>query len=249
MFIGEPSGERGVSERDFVIRAGTRDVPGVLWTPLRTHEGAEDSRPLVLLGHGGGGHKRQPYLTSLARRIVRHLGYAAAAIDGPLHGDRAKLLGSDLPDPSQRRWWRESYTDEMIEDWQATIDALQKLDGVGIAGVGYWGLSMGTIFGLPLVAAEPRVQVAVLGLMGGLGPTGKRLQRDAASVECPVLFLVQWDDELVPREAALELFAGIAAKDKRLHAHPGVHTAVPPEEFDASEAFLRKHLETGPSAA
>ena len=245
MFIGEPASERGVSERDFVIRAGTRDVPGVLWTP----DHASESRPLVLLGHGGSGHKRQDYITSLARRIVRHLGYAVSAIDGPMHGDRAKLMGDDLPNRSERRWWRERHTDEMIEDWQATIDALQKLDGIGISGVGYWGLSMGTIFGLPFVAAEPRVQVAVLGLMGAMGPTGERLRKDAARIDCPVLFLVQWDDELVERGSALELFGALGAKDKRLHSHPGVHTAVPPEEFDASEAFLARHLETGPSAA
>lgn len=237
--------ERGVSERDFVIRAGTRDVPGVLWSP----EHASESRPLVLLGHGGSGHKREVYIRSLARRVVRHLGYAATAIDGPMHGDRAKLLGSDPGDRSERRWWRERHTDEMIEDWQATVDALQKLDGIGMAPVGYWGLSMGTIFGLPFVAAEPRVQVAVLGLMGVMGPTGERLRRDAARIDCPVLFLVQWDDELVPRDSALELFAALGADDKRLHSHPGIHTAVPPEEFDASEAFLSKHLETGPSAA
>ena len=99
MFIREPAVERGVSERDFVIRAGTRDVPGVLWMP----DHASDSRPLVLLGHGGSGHKRQNYITSLARRAVRHLGYAAAAIDGPMHGDRAKLLGRDPGSPSERR--------------------------------------------------------------------------------------------------------------------------------------------------
>lgn len=245
MFIREPAVERGVSERDFVIRAGTRDVPGVLWMP----DHASDSRPLVLLGHGGSGHKRQNYITSLARRAVRHLGYAAAAIDGPMHGDRAKLLGRDPGIASERRWWRESLTDEMVEDWQATIDALQKLDGIGIGPVGYWGLSMGTIFGLPFVAAEPRVQVAVLGLMGAMGPTGDRLRKDAARVDCPVLFLVQWDDDLVPRESALELFGALGATDKRLHAHPGIHTAVPREEFDAGEAFLAEHLETDPSAA
>ncbi len=245
MFIREPSVERGVSERDFVIRAGKRDVPGVLWMP----DHASDPRPLVLLGHGGGGHKRQNYITSLARRAVRHLGYAVAAIDGPMHGDRAKLLGRDPGPRSERRWWRDSLTDEMIEDWQATIDALQKLDGIGIGPVGYWGLSMGTIFGLPFVAAEPRVRVAVLGLMGAMGPTGDRLRKDAARVDCPVLFLVQWDDELVPRESALELFAALGASDKRLHSHPGIHTAVPREEFDASEEFLARHLETSPSAA
>jgi hypothetical protein len=58
-----------------------------------------------------------------------------------------------------------------------------------------------------------------------------------------VLFLQQLDDELVPRDSAMELFLAIGSSDKRLHAHPGVHEAVPPEEFDQSEAFLARHLE------
>jgi dienelactone hydrolase len=211
-------------------------------------EHAMGPRPLVLLGHGGSGHKRQAYITSLARRIVRHLGYAATAIDGPMHGDRPKLMGLD-PADSEGRWWRERHTDEMIEDWRETLDALQKLDGIGVAGVGYWGLSMGTMFGLPFVAAEPRVDVAILGLMGDLGPMGVRLKNDAPRIGCPVLFLVQWDDELIPRQAALDLFGALGSKDKRLHAHPGTHTAVPVEEFAATEAILARHLEPGPSAA
>ncbi len=245
MFIGEAVCARGVSERGYVLRAGPRDVPGVLWMP----ENAFDPRPLVLLGHGGSGHKRQDYITSLARRIVRHLGYAATAIDGPMHGDRAPADASQPAEEAQRRWWRQRHTDEMIEDWKATIDALQKLDGIGVAPVGYWGLSMGTVFGLPFVAAEPRVSVAVLGLMGIMGPTSDRLEADAAKLDCPVLFLLQWHDELVPRSSAQQLFDKIGSPDKRLHANPGKHVAVPPEEFEASEAFLNRHLEVSPPAA
>ncbi|MBW2279702.1 MAG: dienelactone hydrolase family protein [Deltaproteobacteria bacterium] len=245
MFIGEAVSARGVSERGYVLRAGARDVPGVLWMP----EDAIGPRPLVLLGHGGSGHKRQDYITSMARRVVRHLGYAATAIDGPAHGDRAPDdMGASIEE-ARRRWWRKRHTDEMIEDWKATIDALQKLDGVGVAPVGYWGLSMGTIFGLPFVAAEPRVCVAVLGLMGVMGPTGDRLEEDAARVHCPVLFLLQWHDELVERASAQHLFDRIASPDKRLHANPGKHVDVPFEEFDASEAFLQRHLAVSPPAA
>jgi hypothetical protein len=57
-----------------------------------------------------------------------------------------------------------------------------------------------------------------------------------------VLFLAQTDDELVPPEKALALFRSIGSADKRLHAHPGAHAAVPPEEVEASEAFLAHHL-------
>ena len=59
------------------VARGTRTIPGLLWTP----EGTQPVKALVLLGHGGGGDKRQGYILALARRLVRHHGYAAAAID------------------------------------------------------------------------------------------------------------------------------------------------------------------------
>ena len=39
-----------------------------------------------------------------------------------------------------------------------------------------------------------------------------------------------------------ELFDAIGTRDKRLHANPGAHSAVPPEEFEVSRQFLASHL-------
>src|ERR1700687_1597239 len=73
----------GVCEQDFALD----DIPGVLWSPA----GAAGPRPLVLLGHGGGGgHKRAPGVLGRARRLVAGCGFAAAAIDMPGFGDRPK---------------------------------------------------------------------------------------------------------------------------------------------------------------
>jgi dienelactone hydrolase len=129
-----------------------------------------------------------------------------------------------------------------VAEWQAAIDAARDLDEVGDGPVGYWGLSMGTIYGVPLVAAEPRIQVAVFGLMGLLGPTRDRLAADAASIACPVLLIQQWDDSLIPRAGVFELFDILGSLDKRLHAHPGEHAAVPVEEIAFSARFLARHL-------
>ena len=78
--------------------------------------------------------------------------------------------------------------------------------------------------------------------MGTHGPTGKRLAADAARLRCPVLFLMQWHDELVPRDAAIDLFDRIGSEKKALHANPGKHAAVAPEEFAHFESFLAQHL-------
>jgi dienelactone hydrolase len=237
-WTGAGTTSKGVRERGFALERGGHSVPGIAWTP----ENAQAPTPVVLIGHGGSGHKREPHILALARRLVRHHGIAAAAIDGPLHGDRAPA-GAQPTLAARRAAYRDGQVlDGMIADWKATLDALQKLPEIGVGKVGYWGLSMGTMFGLPFVAAEPRIAVATLGLMGtGVFADG-RLERDATSVTCPVLFLQQWDDELIPRERAAALFGAIASADKRLHAHPGAHAAVPPEEFAFTEAFLAKRL-------
>ena len=236
---GDVAGD--VRERGFEVDVAGRTVPGVLWVP----ESGTGPRPLVLLGHGATRHKRVDYLVALGRRLASDHGFAVAAIDGPGHGDR-RAPGHDddiaLFSAFLAEWSREGTVDDMVADWQATIDALRALDDVGDGPIGYWGLSMGTIYGVPLVAAEPRIQVAVFGLMGLLGPTRDRMAVDAASISCPVMFLQQWDDSLIPRPEAFGLFDAFSSVDKRLHAHPGDHSAVPVEEILFSARFLARHL-------
>ncbi|MGI8984615.1 MAG: alpha/beta hydrolase [Acidimicrobiales bacterium] len=236
----------GAREREFAVEVDGRTVPGALWLPkdggLPENGGP---RPLVLLGHGATRHKRIDYLAELGRRLAADHGFAVAAIDAPGHGDRrapghddeVALFGAFLSE-----WSREGTVDDMVADWRAAIDAVRELDEVGDGPIGYWGLSMGTIYGVPLVAAEPRIQVAVFGLMGLLGPTRDRLAADAPSVTCPVLFIQQWDDSLIPRPEVFELFDALGSVDKRLHAHPGDHAAVPVEEIAFSARFLARHL-------
>jgi pimeloyl-ACP methyl ester carboxylesterase len=231
----------GSRERGFSVDVDGRTVPGILWRP----ETGEGPRPLVLLGHGATRHKRVDYLLALGRRLSAHYGFAVAAIDAPGHGDRRapghlddiQLFGAFLAE-----WSREGTTDDMVADWLGTLEALRELDDIGDGPIGYWGLSMGTIYGIPLVAAEPRIKVAVFGLMGLVGPTRDRMATDAASIGCPVLFVQQWDDSLIPREHVFELFDAISSGDKRLHAHPGDHAAVPVEEIVFSARFLARHL-------
>jgi dienelactone hydrolase len=244
---GEAQVDKGVTERGFVLDVDGHEVPGLLWTPAD----ADGTRPLVLLGHGGGTHKRTPYILAMARKFVRHHGFAAVAIDAVGHGARAPEGELDQ-DERRRRFYQDDAFATMVGDWQATIAAVQALPDVGEGPLAWWGLSMGTIFGVPVVAAEPRIQVATLGLMGirrggeeWQRITGERLAADAGRIQCPVLFLFQWDDELVTREAGMELFDAIGTPDKRMHVNPGRHAAVPPFEMDFSERFIAERLGTG----
>ena len=170
-------------------------------------------------------------------------GFSALAIDGPVHGRRK--VGDGARGAFAAEWRRDACVDDMLADWRAVLDAVQCLEMVGEGPVGYWGLSMGTIFGAPLVACESRIQVAVLGLMGIVGPTERyrqQIQSAAEQITCPVLFLMQLDDELFSREQYLDLFDRLASNDKRMHANPGLHPQVPVEELDFSVSFLERYL-------
>ncbi|MGH3195835.1 MAG: hypothetical protein ACRDNT_07855 [Streptosporangiaceae bacterium] len=64
----------------------------------------------------------------------------------------------------------------------------------------------------------------------------------ATQVTVPVEFLLQWDDELVPRDSGLALFDALGSREKTLHANSGRHTVVPRFEVESAERFLLRHL-------
>ena len=230
---GKPKVSRKVEEQEFQLTCEGRRVPGVLWRPQARGENGK----LVLLGHGGTTHKRADYILAVARWLARSHGIAAFAIDGPGHGDR---LEKGVTAEFREAWSREETTTETVADWQAALNEIQKIVGAGP--VGYWGLSMGTMMGLPLVAVEPRIKVALLGLMGFWGPNATELRNAAPKITCPVRFLMQWDDEIVPRERALNLFDALGSEDKALHAHPGLHSAIPVTTMRKTTKYLASYL-------
>ena len=75
---------------------------------------------------------------------------------------------------------------------------------------------------------------------GKWGPGGRAAFGDAARIRCPVLFLMQLEDELFPRDGYLAVFDALASDDKRIHANPGLHPAVPAEEIATSFAFIER---------
>lgn len=215
----------GLRQRVFTAADGVRDVPAVLWTP----ELVEGPLPLVLIGHGGWGHKLDDSRLDLARRYVVQAGIAAAAIDGPWHGERAG---------ARPEAWTDAEADLMRDDWRATLNELVALPEIDADRIGYGGVSMGTIFGLPFIASEPRIRAAVL----GLAPGEPRLLQEAARLDCPVLFLAQWDDELFERPRVFALFEAIASAEKRFLAFPGRHAEAPEAAREASTRFLLEAL-------
>jgi len=83
--------------------------------------------------------------------------------------------------------------------------------------VGFWGLSLGAAVGLPLLVTEDRIRAAIPGLVAG-----DHLAAAARQVRVPVSFLMHWDDELVPRPAALALLTRSAHPSRPFAPIPAV---------------------------
>ncbi|MEX0427068.1 dienelactone hydrolase family protein [Nocardioides sp. DS6] len=237
-----------VVERELAIPRSPLDVAGVLWTPAEPRE-PDAPMPVVLLGHGGSGHKRSARLVRLAAALAGRHGLAALAIDGPYHGDRAPADGDYQSAVIQEG--AAAVARRAVAEWLVALDGASMLAPLDHARLAYVGLSMGTRHGLPLAAElGPRLRAAVLGkyglVQGPALPSGLHVPetslRAARSITCPVLFHLEWRDEVFPRDGQLALFDAIAAADKRMIVRNGRHAGSRPEDEDAWIAHVARAL-------
>ncbi|MFB4289618.1 alpha/beta hydrolase [Nonomuraea sp. ATR24] len=241
-FTSEQRLDDGVVERAFTLD----EIPGFLWTPWS----APAPVPLILLGHPPLGLDRMyPRLVARARSAVAG-GFAAATIELPGSGDRPRLAGAEQARADLRRAMKagEPVSDEIIDalvlplvdravpEWQAALDALLSLPGIG-GPVGYSG---GVIsIGIRLAVVEPRIVAAGL-FAGSFVP--RTMFEEARQVTIPLHVLLQWDDEGNDRQAALDLFDAFGSKEKTLHANMGGHTGVPQFAGEDAAGFFARHL-------
>src|SRR4051812_32613883 len=163
-FISEERFDDGVLERRFTVA----EIPGILWTP----GSAAAPAPLILLGHPGGLDRMYPRLAARARQSVAE-GFAAATIELPGSGDRPRFAAVEEARADMRRAMKAGapvddgivdrlvlpLVDKAVPEWQAALDALLSLPGIG-GRVGYAG---GVIsIGIRLAVVEPRISAAVL---------------------------------------------------------------------------------------
>jgi dienelactone hydrolase len=128
--------------------------------------------------------------------------------------------------------YRAALAAQAVPEWQATLDALAELDCVGAGGpAGFWGVSLGSAIGVPFAAAKPRITAAVFGLAGH-----ETLAEAAVRVTVPVEFLLQWDDELVPRDSGLALFGAFPPARRRCTPTPAATRAYPCLNWTAQSA-------------
>lgn len=235
-----------VVERDFVVG----DVPGVIWSS----PAGSPHAPVVLMGHGGGQHKKTPAQVARAHHYVTTWGFTVVAVDAPGHGDRPRTARDDQARADLQQAMRSGDTarvasvsarygaalaEQAVPEWRLILDALQELPEVGPGTpIGYGGgITLGTAIGIPLTAADPRITAAVFG--GGF-VVGPALIEAARRITVPVQFLLPWDDEHVDRRSALALFDAFASAEKTLHANPGDHRTI--RWYGLDDTFLARHL-------
>lgn len=246
--------ESGIVARRFDLEVGPEIVPGMHWIP------AELAGPYgtVCIGHGGFQHKLYGNVPELAIQLVRNLGIGVVALDAPNHGDRiadkdAAARARDAAvraarsggarramDPEAMKEYAKRIQMH-VEEWKALLDALQQDARWANGPFGWWGVSMGTSHGIPMLAQDSRIRAAVLGL-NALAPGNATLKEQAEAITIPLLFLNQSEDELMTREAALALWDAFGSKEKTMHINPGGHVQVPLFERKSSEEFFRRHL-------
>jgi len=232
----------GVTTHELVLG----DVTAALWEP----EHAAPGTPLVLLGHGGGRqHRHHPAMLGRARRLT-DAGLRAVALDVQGHGPRprtphdedevaalhaARRTGEPFAPIVER--YNAGLARRTVPEWRALLAGLLAVPTVGDAPVGYWGLTLGTAIGVPLVAAEPLVQAAVLGLFWP-----STLLEAARQITVPIEYDLQWDDEQIPRQDGLALFDAFASAEKSLHVNAGKHMDLPRFEATSAVRFFERHL-------
>ena len=230
----------GKPTREFrITRDGRRDITGALWLPALPSTG----KTLMCFGHGASGDRYQAPICRLAGRFIGEARLPVLSLDGPVHGLRQ--VGEGGRKAFFPEFQRDDALVDMTAEWNLAISEVQALREVGKGKLAYFGLSMGTVFGIPLIAARDDIVVATLGLFGVQDnlPHTEEFVAAAREITCPLFFLMQLQDELFGRDGYLAIFDTFASKDKRLHANPGLHPEIPAEEIDFAFDFMVEHIE------
>jgi dienelactone hydrolase len=219
----------------FTVDAGTEAAPGLLLYP----EGGE-ALPLVFIQHPGMGSKDDYFVRDVGMLWARR-GWACAGLDAPFHGERPTY------DPMGFLRDRERFqaaTKQIAGEVSAAIDGIGEHYPVDVARLGYVGYSLGSMLGIPAVAADGRFKAASFCLVGAGGMMG-----DATAAGSPVLQLAgvatrivaKTQDEFFSRESTESLFEALPG-EKDLTWLPGGHFEIGPDVIKAAEQWLLRKL-------
>ena len=223
---------------------GRAHIPCSIWSASTRPRG------VVLLGHGLGVDRFDSTVRVPVEILAEEHHAAVVVPEIPLHGVRA--MADDDPAGIVDRWQR-FWIGGGMESVAAELDLLtrfcrQRFEYLPIA---YFGLSLGTQYGVPFLAQTEGVGSAVLGLFGSQpAPKTPVMNRFAPAVRCPVYFIQKLDDEIHSAESTTHLFSTLGATEKVLDSTSGTHRQTSMQSLRSACTFLvsrAQFVQLGPS--
>ena len=199
------------------IEKEKRVVAGKVWYSQMS----SGMRPLLLIGHGELEDKDSVFVHDFMKLMCGKYGFVVATIDGPIHGDRR--FGTTDPLLMQAefdQYWNdnEQSISSLALDWKLSLDALCELPEVDARCIAYFGMSMGTAYGLEFVANDLRINAATFGQWGTHRSHRERLLKAASRINCPIEFYAYEKDSNLSYQK--QLCEALRSTDKKWYTYP-----------------------------
>jgi dienelactone hydrolase len=237
-FVKSPFPDAELDELRFTVGLdGSEPAPGLLVAPRE----AASPVPLVIIQHPATSSKDEYFVREVGRMWARK-GWACAGLDAPYHGERATF------DPMRVLRDREAFptlAHQFGAELTAAVDAIASERPIDMARLGFVGYSMGSMLGIPAIAADGRFRAAALcligegGLVGEAGEPGSPVSRLAGVA---VRIVAKERDEFFSKGATEGLFRALPGPEKDLVWLPGGHFEIGPDVIRAAEEWLAAKL-------
>jgi hypothetical protein len=224
----------GLVRRDLGRGAGD-DLPLSVWT-----RPGLVPRAIILVGHGDRSIVAPTWSWTAGALLERMPAYVVA-IGGPVHGDRLK---GDADKTVQafvgHRNTGHGGVADMIADWTKAIERVRLIDGAANLPIGYCGVSMGTGYGIPLLAFRPAIAAAAIGMWDAGAAKSERLSKQHRISDALFSLSTVGKTTFTVNEAR-RLFAAIGSERKYFVLLPGRHGETA-DQIAVAADFLARSL-------
>jgi hypothetical protein len=221
-------------ERQLTIVSDESAIPCTIYEP-------ENPIGLVLFGHGLSVDRFDQTVLVPARLLAGKFNFTVIVPELPFHGERAdKERSWDDFTVAWQSFWAGEGRGQILREWNRIYTFAKETD----LPIMFFGLSLGTQYGIMFLSQQFEIKAAVLGLFGSKPPPRSIVMNHCAPlVRAPVYFIQKLDDEIHPKETSLHLFESLGSEQKVLDASQGRHQSVSLESLNQSCSFLTGRID------